>query len=136
MQPFLGPKALALRLINELRFPLMIGAQVIMAETLYRVGAQVIMAETLSHGIRPWSSLERPRRAMAIRYKAGTAYEEHIAAWQAKEERGDDALPGWMLRPERLHSGMSFGTRWDPAVLRAANAATLAIIGGRPPARL
>ena len=94
------------------------------------------MAETLSHGIRPWSSLERPRRAMAIRYKAGAAYEEHIAAWQAKEEGGDDALPGWMLRPERLHSGMSFGTRWDPAVLRAAHAAPLAIIGGRPPARL
>ena len=66
---------------------------------------------------------------MAIRYKAGTAYDEHMAAWKAKEDFGNDALPDWMVRLERQHSGMSFGTRWDSAALRAASAATLDIIG-------
>jgi hypothetical protein len=86
------------------------------------------MAETLTHGIRPWRSTDRSRRAMA--------YDEHAAAWQAKEDRGVDALPDWMRRPERLHSGMSFGTGWDAATLHAASAATLAIIGGQKQARL
>lgn len=98
--------------------------------------AQIIMAETLTHGIRPWSSNDRSRRAMTIRYKSGTAYAEHVAAWQAKEDGGNDALPDWMLRPERLHSGMSFGTRWDSAILRAASVTTQGIIGGQALARL
>jgi hypothetical protein len=97
---------------------------------------QVIMAETLTHGIRPWISTERPRRALAIRYKTGAAYDEHVAAWQAKEVGGAGALPDWMTRPERLHSGMSFGMRWDAGTLRAASAATLAIIGDQTHPRL
>ena len=93
-------------------------------------GDVVIMAELLAHGIRPWSSTDRSRRAMAIRFKTGAAYAEHMAAWQAKDDGGAAALPDWMLRPERLHGGMSFGTRWEAATLRAASAATLALIGG------
>ena len=51
-----------------------------------------------------------------------------MAAWRAKDIGGPEALPDWMMRPEREHSGMSFGVRWDPATVRAASAATLAIL--------
>ena len=94
------------------------------------------MAETLSHGIRPWSSTDRSRRGLVIRYKAGAAYDEHVAAWQAKEDNGEHALPEWMHRTERAHTGMSFGTRWKPETLGAASAATLALIGAQAKPRL
>ena len=89
----------------------------------------IIMAETLTHGVLPWVPTDRARRALTLRYKTGAAYDEHVAAWQAKEAGGEHSFPPWMARPERQHSGMSFGTRWTDAALQAANPSTRALIG-------
>ena len=92
-------------------------------------GDVIIMSEALTHGVLPWVPTDRPRRALTLRYKTGSAYVEHMAAWQAKDEGHEHSIPAWMEHPQRQHSGMSFGTRWTNAALLAASPSTRALIG-------